>query len=96
MFDALKVCFVAGTLGQGGAERQLFYMVKALAENGGHPRVLTLVAGEFWQERIEALGVPVTWVGQRASRLENRQRLRRPSTEWTPHRWWDPQKTVPS
>jgi glycosyltransferase involved in cell wall biosynthesis len=63
------VCFIAGTLGQGGAERQLFYMLRALYENGARPRVLCLTRGEFWDGKIRALGIPVTWVGQHASRL---------------------------
>jgi glycosyltransferase involved in cell wall biosynthesis len=65
----LKVCFVVGTLGQGGAERQLYYMLRALREQGAAPRVLCLTEGEYWQEKIEALGIPVVWVGQRRSRL---------------------------
>ena len=69
----LKVCFVAGTLGQGGAERQLYYMLRALKEHGAVPRVLSLTKDEYWEDRIRALGVPVTWVGQTHSRL---QRLR--------------------
>lgn len=73
--DGLKVCFLAGTLGQGGAERQLFYMVSALKENDALPRVLCLTEGEYWQERIEAIGVPVVWVGQSHSRLMRLQRI---------------------
>jgi glycosyltransferase involved in cell wall biosynthesis len=71
MFDVtdLKVCFVAGTLGQGGAERQLFYMIKSLVESGARPRVLSLTRGEFWEDPIRALGVPISWVGRRRSRL---------------------------
>jgi glycosyltransferase involved in cell wall biosynthesis len=65
----LKVCFVAGTLGQGGAERQLFYLVRSLHGAGVHVRVLCLTRSEFWESRLQALRVPVTWVGQRASRL---------------------------
>jgi glycosyltransferase involved in cell wall biosynthesis len=60
----LKVCFLAGTLGQGGAERQLYYMLVALRDAGVVPRVLCLTEGEYWQQRIEALGVRVDWVGQ--------------------------------
>ena len=30
----LKVCYLAGTLGQGGAERQLFYALRALRQSG--------------------------------------------------------------
>lgn len=65
----LRIAFIAGTLGQGGAERQLFYMVKTLIEHGAYPRVLCLTQGEFWEEKIRALGVPVIWVGQSTSRL---------------------------
>jgi glycosyltransferase involved in cell wall biosynthesis len=65
----LRVCFVAGTLGQGGAERQLYYMLSVLKEKGAIPRVLSLTTGEHWEERIKALGVPVTWVGQTHSRF---------------------------
>lgn len=68
----LEVCFLAGTLGQGGAERQLFYILAALKNAGANPRVLCLTNGEHWQRRIESLGVEITWVGQnrfRSSRL---------------------------
>lgn len=65
----LRVCFVAGTLGQGGAERQLYYMLNALKEHGAIPRVLSLTTGEYWEDRIKALGIPVTWVGRSHLRL---------------------------
>ncbi len=67
--NGLKVCFLAGTLGQGGAERQLYYMLRALKERGAEPRVLSLTEGEYWEHRIKEIGVPVTWVGQSRSRL---------------------------
>lgn len=60
----LRIAFLAGTLGQGGAERQLFYILKALKESGADPHVLCLTQGEFWEEKIQALGVPVAWVGR--------------------------------
>lgn len=60
----LRVSFLAGSLGQGGAERQLYYMLEVLRNAGATPRVLSLTHGEHWQERIESLGVPVHWVGQ--------------------------------
>ena len=64
----LKICFVAGTLGQGGAERQLFYMVRLLHQRGTRVRVLSLTSGDFWEKRLTEWGVPVTWVGERSSR----------------------------
>src|SRR5262245_54420855 len=65
----LRVCFIAGTLGQGGAERQLFYILRALVESGAEPSVLSLGRNEFWEARIRSLGVPTEWVGRRTSRL---------------------------
>ncbi len=60
----LRIAFIAGTLGQGGAERQLFYMVKTLVEQGAYPQVLCLTKGEFWEGKLRALDVPVIWVGR--------------------------------
>ncbi len=68
-FSRLKVCFLAGTLEHGGCERQLFHMLQALCQGGASPRLLCLDRGEFWEQAIRSLGVPVTWVGQRQSRL---------------------------
>ena len=65
----LKLCFLAGTLEHGGAERQLFYILQALCQAGATPRLLSLDQGEFWEETIKALGVCVSWVGDRPSRL---------------------------
>jgi glycosyltransferase involved in cell wall biosynthesis len=69
----LKVCFVAGTLGRGGAERQLIFMIKALKEAGVDTRVLCLTKGEALEEEIRAMGVTVTWVG---------------ASRWRPIRLW--------
>jgi len=67
--NALRVCFIAGTLGLGGAERQLYYMLKALTDNGAICQVLCLTQGETYESRIQALGVPVIYVGQQSNRL---------------------------
>ncbi len=65
----LKVCFLAGTLGQGGAERQLYHILQALRQSGARPRVLCLGQNEFWEDRIQALGVAVIRVGEAKSKL---------------------------
>jgi glycosyltransferase involved in cell wall biosynthesis len=65
----LKICFLAGTLGQGGAERQLYYIIRELRNSARQVRVFCLTRGEYWEEKICALGVPVIWVGQSSSRL---------------------------
>ena len=71
----LKICFLAGTLGQGGAERQLFYLAQALAQAGANVRLVSLTQGEFWEARIKELGVPVEWIGQTRVRLARLARL---------------------
>lgn len=65
----LRLCFVAGTLGRGGAERQLVYMLEALRGHAVEPRVLCLTQGEPYQREIESLEVPVEWIGANPSRL---------------------------
>lgn len=65
----MKVCFLAGTLGQGGAERQLLYMLQALKSAGIESRVICLTKGEIYQSRIESLDIEVDYVGRKNSRL---------------------------
>lgn len=60
----LRVCFLAGTLGRGGAERQLVYMMRSLVREDVEMRALCLTHGEAYEQDIRALGIPVTWVGQ--------------------------------
>ncbi len=66
---SLRLCFLAGTLGQGGAERQLFYILKCLKECGADVSLLTLTRDEHWEAPIRELGVPVHFVGDSPSRL---------------------------
>jgi glycosyltransferase involved in cell wall biosynthesis len=73
--NGLRICFIAGTLGQGGAERQLYYMLRVLLEHGAKPTVLCLTRGEYWEQPIKALGVPVIWVGNRRSTLARLVRI---------------------
>lgn len=70
LLHGLRVCFVAGTLGQGGAERQLFYIASALKAAGAQVLVLSLTSGEVWESRLQDLGIPVQFVGASASRLK--------------------------
>lgn len=64
-----RVGFVAGTLGRGGAERQLYYMARALVDEGQPPVVASLTRGEHWEQPIKELGVPVVWFGRSANPL---------------------------
>jgi len=65
---SLQVALLAGTLAQGGAERQLYYIARALQTMQAEVRVLCLTRGEFWESEIRKLGIPVIWVGKSQQR----------------------------
>jgi len=65
----LRVCFLAGTLGQGGAEQQLFYMASALKSAGAEVLVLSLTSGDVWESKLVDIGVSVQFVGASGSRF---------------------------
>jgi glycosyltransferase involved in cell wall biosynthesis len=60
----LKVAFIAGSLTQGGAEKQLVYMVRALRQRRVDIRVFTLTRGEFYDAALRADGIEPEWVGR--------------------------------
>src|SRR3954469_11565894 len=60
----LRIALVAGTLAQGGAEKQLVYMAQALKQAGADVRVYSLTRDEFYQNALQTLGLPPEWIGQ--------------------------------
>ncbi len=60
----LRVALLAGGLGQGGAEKQLVYMARALTEAGARVHVYCLTTGEHYETALRQAGIPVTWVGR--------------------------------
>lgn len=64
-----RVGFVAGTLGPGGAERQLYEQCRILVEAGAPPVVLALTHGEEWELPLNDLGVETVWVGRSPRRV---------------------------
>jgi len=72
----LRVCFLAGTLGRGGAERQLIYMLRALKGLQVSVRVMSLTSGEALEDEIRSLGVPVeNVVSKKTSRQQKLFRI---------------------
>lgn len=65
----MKVCFVVGTLGLGGAERQLVFMLQALKRLGISISVLCLTRGEHFEGEITKMGIPVEYFGNARSRV---------------------------
>lgn len=66
---SMRVCFVAGTLGRGGAEKQLVFMLRALLGVGIEVRVLCLTRAEAHEKDIKDLGVDLEWVGNSQAKL---------------------------
>lgn len=64
----LNVCLVAGTLGGGGAERQLFYALQCLKDQGARPSLLAFEREGQWYRPITDLGIPIRFVGASGSR----------------------------
>jgi glycosyltransferase involved in cell wall biosynthesis len=62
--DNLRVAFIAGSLGQGGAEKQLLYLARELRRVHVDVRVLTLTRGEACEPAFAEAGVPVEWAGR--------------------------------
>ena len=67
--EALRVGFIVGSLVQGGAEKQLVYLVKALAQAGVQVRLFTLTRGEYYDAILRNAGFDMVWIGQRGSPL---------------------------
>lgn len=55
----IKVLYVIGGLGRGGAEKQLCLLLKYLDREMFTPAVVNLSAGGAWTDHIRGLGVPV-------------------------------------
>jgi len=56
------ICFVLGTLGQGGAERQFFYIARTLINRQVRFFVITFSRNEFWERSLKDLGVNIEYV----------------------------------
>ena len=58
--SACRVAYVIGELGRGGAEYQLYELLRVLDRTRYRPHVFALATGGWWAGPIRALGVEVT------------------------------------
>ncbi len=63
--EPLRVALVAGTLGKGGAEKQLVLMVRALKQANVDVRVFCATKGEHYESVLAELGCAPIWFGKR-------------------------------
>ncbi|MCI0551027.1 MAG: glycosyltransferase [Anaerolineae bacterium] len=60
----LRVALLAGSLVQGGAEKQLVYMARALQQANVEIRIYSLTQGEPYESVLESIGLSPTWIGR--------------------------------
>ena len=59
----VRIALIAGTLGRGGAEKQLLLAGSSLRAAGLDARVFSLTRGEAYERELESAGVPLEHVG---------------------------------
>jgi len=65
----MKIAFLVGTLGQGGAEKQLYLLASQLHQSGEDVCVFSITEGEFWEHKLKDIGVKVVNIGLATSRF---------------------------
>lgn len=81
----LRVALVAGTLDQGGAEKQLLYMAVALQRVGVEVRVYSLRRGEYYEAALKSAGITPIWIGRFENPLIRLASLTRALWIFRPH-----------
>ena len=67
MADSVRVLYVIGDLGRGGAQKQLHLLLKHMDRSAFAPVVVALAEGGHWAGPIRALDVPVIELPRRRS-----------------------------
>jgi glycosyltransferase involved in cell wall biosynthesis len=65
----LRVAVLAANLSQGGAEKQLVYMARALQDAGVTTRIYSLTRGQHYESILRTIGLEPVWVGRRGHPL---------------------------
>ncbi|HEU4584762.1 MAG TPA: glycosyltransferase [Gemmatimonadaceae bacterium] len=81
----LRVALVAGTLGAGGAEKQLVYLAGALKTMGAEVTVCSLTRGEHYEPVLREAGLEPIWVGRFASPAARTLAIARALAPMQPH-----------
>jgi glycosyltransferase involved in cell wall biosynthesis len=81
----LRVALIAGGLSQGGAEKQLVYMARALLLAGAEVRVCCLTRGDYHEQALRSLGIPPVWIGRFGNPAARVVRLASALRDFRPH-----------
>ena len=63
----IKVCYLIGQLGKGGAEKQLYELIKGINRKEFDPLVISLSQGGHWGKEIRKLNIQLTELQRRKS-----------------------------
>lgn len=81
----MKIAFLAGTLGQGGAEKQLFLLAKELHQKGDEVVIYCLRQGDFWESKLREEGIHVlTFANREQSKFSRLMQLFRAVQAYRP------------
>jgi glycosyltransferase involved in cell wall biosynthesis len=81
-----RVAYVIGELGKGGAEYQLYELLRGLDRRRFRAEVFVLTAGTYWAAPIRELGIPVhELVGRGSADVGRLRRLRAALRAFGPH-----------
>jgi glycosyltransferase involved in cell wall biosynthesis len=83
--DPLRVAFLAGTLGHGGAEGQLVYLARALQQARVTVRVYTLGENEFYEAALRDTGLGPIGIGRAANPMVRLVTFARALRQFRPH-----------
>ena len=64
----IKICYIIGQLGKGGAERQLYELVKGIDRKKFEPIVISLSQGGYWSEKFRKLNVQMIELERKKNR----------------------------
>ncbi len=64
----IEICYVIGQLGRGGAEKQLYELVKGINREMFHPVVISLSSGGGWVKEFRKLHIQVIELQRRKNR----------------------------
>ncbi|VAX33731.1 hypothetical protein MNBD_NITROSPIRAE03-2100 [hydrothermal vent metagenome] len=64
----IKICYVIGQLSRGGAEKQLYELVKGINRERFSPVVISLSSGGFWASEFRKLNIRVIELHRRKNR----------------------------
>ena len=81
----LRVAMLAGTLGLGGAEKQLFLMARALRTLGISPVVFSLTKGEYYEQKLLEHNIRVEYVGDSSKRIRRLFSVKDALVSFQPH-----------